>query len=625
MSTRRGSKNPFVGGPSNTAPKGNIRVEQLSQDVASVNLDATQGGGWEVVSKKPKNRGAACNVNQRGILSSTSNNWGQPNVGHRSGMSGNNGTRKPTQRHDVGTNGTNGRGLAKSQPHNKPVESNFNAPATVVPPPLHHGWQWAARACSFPDGLGEGYGGENFGSDAGRRQHESEEEEEDDDDDDLFDDLSDGFDSDRSLQSHETLKKHKFFKPFFEDMEKLTVEQLNEPLRQWHCPACKNGPGAIDWYRLQPLMAHAKTKGSSRVKLHREFAEILDLELNGKGTSYIPSNETFGKWEGLHEAEYSRKIVWPPIIVVMNTHLEMDNNDEKWLGIGNQELLDYFSSYRAIKARSSYGPKGHRGMSILIFESSLEGYMEADSLHNHLADQGTGRSAWEKNKILFRPGGKRQLYGFMANKEDLDIFDKHSQDKTKFEIRSYQEMVLMPMRQTSEDNHQLVWLRNTNAKLTKQSKTLEESLALVSKKWRKSMEESRIVRQRTKLQHDQNKEEMDDQEQFFKDQFDAMQQVLEKSNKEISIVARSQEDSKLRREERAQFIPSQAKDNKEFEAERDKLVKVHEDKKAEMRCRHTEEETELEKEFESSLTRLMEKYALRSSEKSVPLPLKVIQ
>ncbi|KAF5196800.1 Suppressor of gene silencing protein [Thalictrum thalictroides] len=360
-------------------------------------------------------------------------------------------------------------------------------------------------------------------------------------------------------------------------------------------------------------MAHAKTKGSSRVKLHRDLAELLDVELNRKGTSIIPASETFGKWEGLCEAEHSRKIIWPPIIVVMNTQAEMDENDEKWLGIGNQELLDYFDSYRAIKARSSYGPKGHRGMSILIFESSPAGYMEADSLHIHLADQGTGRHAWEKKKILFRPGGKRQLYGYMAHKEDLDIFDKHSQDKTKFEIRSYQEMVLMPMRQMREDNHELVWLKNTNAKLTKQSKTLEESLALVSKKWRKTMEENRIVRQRTKLQHDQNKEEMDYQEQFFKDQFDTMQQVLEKSNQEISVVARSQEDSKLRREEIAEFIPSQAKDNKEFEAERGKLVKLHEDKKSEMRCRHTEEETDLEKEFESSLTRIIEKYALRSS------------
>ena len=94
--------------------------------------------------------------------------------------------------------------------------------------------------------------------------------------------------------------------------------------------------------------------------------------------------------------------------------------------MGNPELLDYFSGYAAVKSRHSYGPQGHRGMSILIFESSARGYLEAERLHKHFAEQGTDRNAWDRRRVLFYQGGKRQLYGYMALKEDLDLFNQHS-------------------------------------------------------------------------------------------------------------------------------------------------------------------------------------------------------
>lgn len=93
--------------------------------------------------------------------------------------------------------------------------------------------------------------------------------------------------------------------------------------------------------------------------------------------------------------------------------------------MGNQELVDYFPSYAAVRARHSYGPYGHRGMSVLIFESSAVGYMEAERLHKHFAEQGTDRDAWERRRVLFYPGGKRQLYGYLALKEDMEVFNQH--------------------------------------------------------------------------------------------------------------------------------------------------------------------------------------------------------
>lgn len=94
--------------------------------------------------------------------------------------------------------------------------------------------------------------------------------------------------------------------------------------------------------------------------------------------------------------------------------------------MGNQELVDCFSDYAALKARHSYGPQGHRGMSALIFEESTAGYLEAIRLHKHFKEQWRDREAWDCYQNPFLPGGKRQLYGYLASKEDLDIFNKHS-------------------------------------------------------------------------------------------------------------------------------------------------------------------------------------------------------
>lgn len=71
---------------------------------------------------------------------------------------------------------------------------------------------------------------------------------------------SDELDSDDSAQSQETQKKAKWCRSFFEDLNSLTHDQLQEHDRQWHCPVCKGGVGAIDWYRgLGPLITHART------------------------------------------------------------------------------------------------------------------------------------------------------------------------------------------------------------------------------------------------------------------------------------------------------------------------------------------------------------------------------
>lgn len=626
-----------------TYGKGSPKVNQLSRDMADISMD-TQEGGWEVYAKKSKNRagaGAGTTAKSWGSSNNAPKAWGQSEGGPRQGWGTNGGAGRISG--NIWAQGTDsrrpaGRGNSKPQPSNRGWESQYMAPPPAIPPPLQHGWQWAARGGSSgsqpkreeipQDGTGGRYDSE---TETAPQQVDG-----GSDDDELVEDsdndFSDDYDSDESQKSHDTRKKNRWFKGFFEDLDNLSVEEINEQTRQWHCPACHNGPGAIEWYKgLQPLMTHAKTKGATRVKLHRDFAALLEEELRRKGTSVIPAGEAFGKWKGLRENTTDHLIVWPPMVVIMNTLLEQDEN-EKWTGMGNQELIEYFSTYAAVKARHSYGPHGHRGMSVLIFEATAMGYLEAERLHKHFVEQGTDREAWERRRVLFSPGGKRQLYGYLATKEDMEIFNQHSQGKSrlKYDTRSYQEMVVIPMKQMSEDNQQLIWLKNKVVKQERKSKVLEETAEVMRKKLLESAEENRIVRLRTKIQHEENKEEMDFQDRFFKEQMNKIHTATEEKEgmyekllqqarakaKQSDVDCGTHEDRRIRKEEIARFIDSQVKEVREFEAEREKLIRSHEEKKVELRRKHLAEEVELEKEFDAALTTLMEKYAPSSFEAS---------
>ncbi|CAN6728218.1 unnamed protein product [Malus baccata var. baccata] len=321
--------------------------------------------------------------------------------------------------------------------------------------------------------------------------------------------------------SHGTRKKSKWFKQFFDEFDRLSVDEVIDPARRWHCPACKNGPGAIDWYDgMQPLKRHAETKAAKRVKLHRELAKLIDAELQLKGATVTPVGQVFGRWAALKDEEKNRKVIWPPMVLIMNTKLELQDEYDKWIGMGTEELLDLFDDYHASKARHSYGPQGHCGMSMLIFEASAMGHFEAERLHRHFAEQGFGRDAWERNPVLFRPGLIRQLYGFLPTKRDLDTFNQHCDDKAglKFDIKSYQEMVVKPTRQMSLDNEEVIRLKDKLPKEMRLRKDAEETNAILRDKIEKLQDENRLLKQRIKTQLEENKEEMILQEEFYKDE-----------------------------------------------------------------------------------------------------------
>ncbi|CAL9198932.1 unnamed protein product [Musa hybrid cultivar] len=539
-----------------SSTKGDHKADQMSMDMADVSI-ASQEEGWEVYGKKSKKRAGSSG---RGTITTASGpkpwgsspnaprSWGQSDGLPRQRWGANGGTARTSGSNWAQANASHrpaSKVNPKQQPTSKGLETQHMALPPVIPSQLQHGWNWAARgdfSGSQPKSdefisnhlpQNDSSGGCDSDSNAMAQKSGDVLDDDDDDDDDLVEDsddnFSDGYDSDASQKTHKTRKKSKPFRGFFEDLDKLTNEEINEQMRQWHCPACRNGPGEIVWYKgLQPLLTHANKKRAARVKLHQELALLLEEELRHRGTSPVPAGEVFGKWKGLQETTTDREIVWPPMVVIMNTLLEQDEN-EMWIGMGRKEFVEYFSSYAAVKACHSYGPRGHRGMSVLIFEPTAVGYLEAEQLHNHFAEQGKDRDAWEHRRILFSAGGKRQLYGYLANKEDVDVFNHHSHGKhrLKFEMRSYEEMVVIPMKQMNEDNQQLIWLKNKVVKQEQQSKVLKETIGVVTQRWRETVEENIIVRRRSKMQHEENKEEMDYQEKFFNEQIEKIRNNTE--------------------------------------------------------------------------------------------------
>lgn len=343
MNSRKGNGNPSdpsVKGKS-AAVDSNPSIDQLSSAVSDINVNATQDDGWEEYGKKSKNKNKS-NASRQWVSqnSSAPKAWGNADTVQKLGLrtDGRGGATQTglAASFDSRKNGGRGYNAKQQQPFNRNPNPNYvAAPSAVIPPPLKNGWGWSNRvASSQPTEAGVGIENPQAAADhqpfQGNVDDYDDVDEESDDMDDSDDDLmSDGgFDSDESQKSHETRKKNKWFKELFLSLDNLTVEQINEPERQWHCPACQGGPGAIDWYRgLQPLITHAKTKRSKRVKLHRELGELLDEELRRRGTSAVPAGEIFGKWKGLDERA-DKEIVWPPMVVIMNTRHDKDDKDK---------------------------------------------------------------------------------------------------------------------------------------------------------------------------------------------------------------------------------------------------------------------------------------------------------
>ncbi|CAN6458689.1 unnamed protein product [Victoria cruziana] len=415
------------------------------------------------------------------------------------------------------------------QAENKP--QRFPAPASA---PSHNGFHWRSRfPARAPQAVAIGVEGssgsggdpshtilpfEQSGESVSPYPNRPRVEESDSDEDDVV--LSDtDYDSDADREvTPEVLKKSKRFRAFFEFLESQGTEQINEGSCRLHCPACKGGVGAIEWYRgVQSVLNHAKNVSSKRVRLHRKFAEVLERELKQRGARLVVrmDDEPFGKWKTCQEMN-DDDIVWPPMVIVQNTRLEKDEND-KWIGMRNEVLQELFKGYKVRNAKNAYGPGGHRGLALLRFDSSAVGFLEAERLHKHFSKERRGRAEWESPHARMFSMGKRVLYGYLASKEDMDFFNKHSKgkQKQKFEIKSYHEMVVEPLKKMGEDNDELLKLQQKDVENQEVKKTLEATCSIIERNLYINEMEIKNLRRRDMELHEDNRKRMDDLDQSY--------------------------------------------------------------------------------------------------------------
>lgn len=69
-------------------------------------------------------------------------------------------------------------------------------------------------------------------------------------------------------------------------------------------------------------------------------------------------------------------------------------------------------------------------------------------------------------------------------------------------------MVVGPMKQMNEDNQLLLWYKNKVLRQQQHGKALEQTMGVMSNQLRITSEENRIVRHRTTIQHEENKEQV---------------------------------------------------------------------------------------------------------------------
>lgn len=332
---------------------------------------------------------------------------------------------------------------------------------------------------------------------------------------------------------HEAMKKHTVFKKFFESMDALTLKEVNG--REWTCPACRGGVGAANNYKgLKPLIDHAKNVKQWNVRLHRKFMKVLEEESKRRSAAGFVVQEVYGKWLSLQEQHIDSQVVWPPMVIVENTSFKSQESPQS-AGMGSKELLAHFKGYKPIKARQAYGPKGHRGISLLVFEDSAVGYLEADRLHKDFSKEGRGRADWERRGMLTQPpGAKRILYGYMAKKEDMENFNKHmGNGKTKYDMLSYKSKVIEPVMKMKEDSEKLDWLQAKMVEDKAVTKSLEETVDTMAERLEIQKSEVKIIIGKVTEKFDEWKKGLDHLERIYKQQIDELMAEAEKRDKEM--------------------------------------------------------------------------------------------
>eukprot|EP00250_Pteridium_aquilinum_P033776 c627_g1_i2 orf=33-1481(+) len=325
-------------------------------------------------------------------------------------------------------------------------------------------------------------------------------------------------DSDASFESLESRKQNKWLRPFFNMLDDTGTDPTDnhEKYTLFYCPACRgSGLGETDVYKgLKPLIVHAKYHTKRRVKLHREFAAILeeDLERRCIMTTEPSSANASCKQMGLIEDEklMNQLIVWPPMVLLESKGVELDAHHKR-AGMGSKELLEIFKEYHPRRVRHAYDPTDHfPQLSLLIFPDSPVGYMHAKRLAKNFKVSRRGREqCHELEALKSQSYGDGLLYGYMATDMDMLVFNTQdaSKKKVKWDSRRYQEVVMQPMVEMQEAKLENKWLRAKLLEQEEHNKFLEKVMCKLHANLELKEEEVCVTREIARKQDDVQRKE----------------------------------------------------------------------------------------------------------------------
>lgn len=286
------------------------KINGRFQNSARTKLNSEQSGDSKIDSLRSQDLSGGSGSRAWCPQNTSSNAWGKPNLIRKLAVWG---------------NGESGEANGKSQEDKSNIPNNLSCSGK--------GSNLSVRGDDTTPSMDEKRkqcNDERIPEPHDNAEYENDDEElVDDDDYDIVFDSDDDLSLDDEDESHEARKRNEWFGAFFDKLDGLTIEEINSQERQWHCPACRGISGHIAWYKgMQPLVNHARTLKARRAKLHRQFAETLEEELLRRNASITLAGEVYGRWEGLGKQFKDHEIVWPPVVVIMNTRYEQDEHNK---------------------------------------------------------------------------------------------------------------------------------------------------------------------------------------------------------------------------------------------------------------------------------------------------------
>lgn len=304
---------------------------------------------------------------------------------------------------------------------------------------------------------------------------------------------SEGSGSDSSIDSNKNKKGNRWLRPFFDMLEHISTDLPAENVQDtlFYCPACRgSGLGEVSVYKgFKPLIAHAKQYKQRRVKLHRDFAAILEEDLKRSGIYKAEPGQIYPVCKQISLSEDEKftnlLIVWPPTVVVHTMGIEVEGHPKR-VGMKNREILDILKGYHPRKVIRAYvHEENDRLLSLVFFRDSPMGYMNAKRLAKNFKHSKQGRLDWDNlGNLKLRPAYDGMLFGYMAKEEDMLLFTSHDTRKTKvkWDLKRYQDVVIDPLMQMHEAKLENSWLKIKLQEQEEHNKDLEK---IVSKLYAK--------------------------------------------------------------------------------------------------------------------------------------------